>query len=231
VAIIPAVIVIMISGEENIDDLLVFSQVILSLQLGFAVIPLIHFVSDKKTMGIYAIKPFVQFLAWLIASILVYLNLRMLFEQASVFFASSDSLLWKSVIILAAVLFVGLLITAILYPLMRKKPQDVLVQVHQETVLPLEKLVVPGYRKIAVALDFSERDQKVLAHAVAQSGGESSIILIHIVESVSAKILGENSYDLETQKDKEKLDAYAAQLKELPPTLQKSWAWLSEFNC
>src|SRR5829696_8660424 len=56
VAIIPAVIVILINGENNIDDLMVFSQVILSLQLGFAVIPLIHFVSDKKTMGQYSIS-------------------------------------------------------------------------------------------------------------------------------------------------------------------------------
>jgi manganese transport protein len=50
IAIVPAVLVILIYGEEKVDDLLVFSQVILSLQLGFAVIPLIHFVSDKKTM-------------------------------------------------------------------------------------------------------------------------------------------------------------------------------------
>lgn len=48
IAIIPAVIVILINGENNIDSLLILSQVILSLQLGFAVIPLIHFVSDKK---------------------------------------------------------------------------------------------------------------------------------------------------------------------------------------
>ncbi|MDP9230536.1 MAG: Nramp family divalent metal transporter, partial [Bacteroidota bacterium] len=82
IAIIPAVIVILINGENNIDSLLVLSQVILSLQLGFAVIPLIHFVSDKKTMGSFAIKPIVKFLAWAIATILVYLNLRMVSGQA-----------------------------------------------------------------------------------------------------------------------------------------------------
>ncbi|HET6724169.1 MAG TPA: Nramp family divalent metal transporter, partial [Chitinophagaceae bacterium] len=57
IAVIPAVIVILVNGEENIDSLLVLSQVILSLQLGFAVIPLIHFTSDKRSMGKYAIKP------------------------------------------------------------------------------------------------------------------------------------------------------------------------------
>ena len=50
-AIIPAVIVIWIYGENEVDSLLIFSQVVLSMQLGFAVIPLIHFVSDKYKMG------------------------------------------------------------------------------------------------------------------------------------------------------------------------------------
>src|SRR5215216_1720822 len=74
IAIIPAVIVILINGEKDINNLLVLSQVVLSLQLGFAVIPLIHFVSDKKEMGIFAIKPVVQLLAWLVTLVLVYLN-------------------------------------------------------------------------------------------------------------------------------------------------------------
>ena len=62
IAIIPALIVILINGEKNIDSLLILSQVILSLQLGFAVIPLILFVSDKKTMGPFAINPFTKIL-------------------------------------------------------------------------------------------------------------------------------------------------------------------------
>lgn len=48
VAIVPALVVILIYGESKIDSLLVMSQVVLSLQLGFAIIPLIYFVSDKK---------------------------------------------------------------------------------------------------------------------------------------------------------------------------------------
>jgi manganese transport protein len=213
VAIAPAVIVIVISGENNIDDLLVFSQVILSLQLGFAVIPLIHFVSDKQTMGIYAIKPFVQFLAWLIATVLVYLNLRMLFEQASLFFTSSNSTLWKIVIIISAILFIILLSIAILYPLLRKKPLAVSVQVHEENLPVFEYKTLSKYNKVAVTLDFSERDEKVLLHAITQAGEGSTVILIHVVESVSAKLLGEESYDLETQKDKQKLEDYAAQIR------------------
>src|SRR5678809_441819 len=111
IAIIPAVIVILINGEDNIDSLLVFSQVILSLQLGFAIIPLIHFTSDKQAMGKYAIKPLVIVLASLIAAILVYLNIRMVVEQAANYFATSDNIFWKALIIIAGIFFVGLLVT------------------------------------------------------------------------------------------------------------------------
>ena len=74
IAIVPAVLVIGIMGEEHVDALLIFSQVILSLQLGFAVIPLIHFVSDKTTMGEFVINWKVKAMAWVVASILVFLN-------------------------------------------------------------------------------------------------------------------------------------------------------------
>ena len=117
IAIIPAVIVILVNGEKDIDSLLILSQVILSLQLGFAVIPLIHFVSDKKTMGSFAIRPLVQVTAWVITAILVYLNLNMVTGQAADYFATSNNTFWKIVIIVAGLAFVALLIIAIVYPL------------------------------------------------------------------------------------------------------------------
>jgi manganese transport protein len=121
IAVIPAVAVILINGERNIDDLLIFSQVVLSLQLGFAIIPLIHFTSDKKSMGIFAIKPLVIILTSLITAVLVYLNIRMVYEQASRFFISSNSSLAKSGIIVAGLIYISLLIVAIFHPLIKKK--------------------------------------------------------------------------------------------------------------
>ena len=212
IAIIPAVVVILLNGESNVDDLLVLSQVVLSLQLGFAVIPLIHFVSDKKTMGAFVIKPFVQVLAWLITAVLVYLNMRMVLEQAIEFFVTNDSFIWKAVLVLSALLFVTLLLISIFYPLMKKAPQGISIQVHKKEV-PFKAETLPAYRKVAVALDFSERDQKVLAHVLAQAAKDATIVLIHVVESASAKILREQTDDFETRKDQEKLDSYAAHLK------------------
>ena len=89
-AIIPAVMVIWISGENRVDQLLVFSQVVLSLQLGFAVIPLIHFVSDKKKMGIFRIKIITRFFAWAIAALLLYLNLKLVLEEGRHFLIFRD---------------------------------------------------------------------------------------------------------------------------------------------
>ncbi len=212
IAIVPAVIVILINGEKDVDNLLVMSQVVLSLQLGFAVIPLIHFVSDKKTMGLFVIKPYVQVLAWLITVVLVYLNMRMVTEQAVDFFKESDSMFWKSVIILSGVLFVALLLVAVFYPLLKRVPVSASIQVHKKE-LPFAAVTLPGYQKVAVALDFSERDQNVLAHALSQAAKGSTVVLIHVVESASAKILREQTDDFETRKDGEKLETYAAHLK------------------
>lgn len=213
VAIIPAVIVILINGESNIDSLLILSQVILSLQLGFAIIPLIHFVSDKQKMGVFVIKPIVQVTAWLITAVLVYLNIRMVTGEAIDYFNSSTNLFWKVVIIISGIVFIGLMMIAIIYPLLRRRKKEVAIQVHPEAE-DLDALPVPSYKRIAVSLDFSERDRKLLAHAVGQGHKEATIILIHIVESVPARVYENESDDLETMKDKEHLESYIQQLKE-----------------
>lgn len=214
IAIIPAVIVILINGEDNIDSLLILSQVILSLQLGFAIIPLIHFVSDKKTMGIFTIKPIVKILAWLIAVILVYLNIRMVTEQAASYFNTSDSLFWKTIIVISGLGFVALLVIATVFPLLKRKVKEKVIQVHPEAK-EFHLLSTPKYNRIAVALEFSNKDEILLSHAIGQAETNSTFILVHIVESPSAKLFGSDSDDLETRKDQEHIEFYVQRIKEL----------------
>ncbi|MCU7550386.1 Nramp family divalent metal transporter [Chitinophagaceae bacterium LB-8] len=213
IAIIPAVIVILINGENNIDSLLVLSQVILSLQLGFAIIPLIHFVSDKSKMGIFSIKPIVQFMAWLVTGVLVYLNIRMVTGEAINYFKTSENVYWKIVIVIGGLLFIGLLLVAIFYPLVKKRRKPVSVQVHREDV-QVSRLEPPAYGRIAVAIEFSRHDHTLLSSAIGQASQHTSFVLIHVVESVPAKILGADSDDFETRKDFEKLEVYAQILKD-----------------
>lgn len=213
IAIIPAIIVIAMFGEERVDSLLIFSQVVLSLQLGFAVIPLIHFVSDKKTMGAFAIKPLIQFLAWLVASVLVYLNLKMLMGEALGFFATSDNIIVKVIIASAGLFFVALLIYSVIFPLLSKNKKSASIQMHPD-ILGLQNIEVPVYKKIAIALDFSENDRKLIAAAIGQAKPDTRFVLIHVVESPTAILLGNETSDYESQKDKEKLDLFVNYLKE-----------------
>jgi manganese transport protein len=80
IAIVPVIFVTALYGESGTARLLILSQVILSMQLPFAVIPLVQFVSDKKKMGTFAISRPVAALAWLVAGIIVVLNVKLLFD-------------------------------------------------------------------------------------------------------------------------------------------------------
>lgn len=212
IAIIPAFIVILIYGENNVDALLVLSQVILSLQLGFAIIPLIHFASDKKTMGKYAANTLVQIVAWIIAAILIFLNLKMLVNEATPAFEGNNTLL-QIILIAFGTGFLVLLGYIILFPLFNKKKQISSIDMHSE-VTWLDTVHIPQFENIAVALDFSANDEKLIAFALGQGNKESRFTLIHIVESAGAKLLGNETDDYETIKDKEKLAFYVKQLEQ-----------------
>jgi manganese transport protein len=80
VAIIPAVIVVILYGERGTGALLVLSQVILSLQLSFAVFPLVSFTSDRRKMGNLVSPVWVRALAWMVAVIIAVLNAVLLYQ-------------------------------------------------------------------------------------------------------------------------------------------------------
>ncbi|HWK95831.1 MAG TPA: Nramp family divalent metal transporter [Pseudolabrys sp.] len=80
IAIVPVVFVTAIYGESGTAQLLIASQVVLSMQLPFAVIPLVQFVSDKRKMGTFAIGKPVAVLAWFVAAVIVVLNVKLLID-------------------------------------------------------------------------------------------------------------------------------------------------------
>lgn len=217
-AIIPALIVIIIYGEKDVDALLIFSQVILSIQLGFAIIPLIHFVSDRKKMGTFTINTITKITAWVIAFVLVFLNVKMIINEASGVFLA-DAFIPKIILSVAGVLFVALLVYIILFPLFGKKKKAASIQMHA-AISTINNLVIPKFNKIAIALDFSENDKKLLAFALGQGNPLTHYILVHIVESASAKLLGQESDDYETRKDKERMDFYVNYLQKLEHTAE-----------
>ena len=212
IAIAPAIITILVYGNEKIDALLVLSQVILSVQLGFAVIPLIHFVSDKSTMGEFAIKGYTKIAAWLVATILIYLNVKMVLDQSLDFFEEPGNIFWKILIVIAAMVFIWLFIMMTFLPIFKKRKLRDNARMHNDIPI-LQNLEVNPNRVIAVSLDFTNADEKLIAYAIAQGKQDVSYVLIHIVESPSATYFGDVSDDYETRKDKERLAALTEQLK------------------
>ena len=80
IAIVPVVIVTALYGEKGTGQLLIFSQVMLSMQLPFAVIPLVRFVTDRQKMGQFVVPRSVAVVSWIVAAIILTLNMKLLFD-------------------------------------------------------------------------------------------------------------------------------------------------------
>lgn len=80
IAIVPAVIVTALYGERGTGQLLVLSQVILSMQLSFAVVPLVMFTSDKLKMGVFANRTWMKIVAWGVTAVIICLNVYLLLQ-------------------------------------------------------------------------------------------------------------------------------------------------------
>jgi manganese transport protein len=83
IAVIPALVVTLVMGEKGTAELLVLSQVILSMQLSFAVVPLVMFTSDKLKMGKFVNKPLLKWTSWIISGIIIILNIVLLYQTYS----------------------------------------------------------------------------------------------------------------------------------------------------
>lgn len=205
-AIIPALLVIYIAGEDQVGPLLIFSQVLLSMQLAFAVIPLIHFVSDKKRMGIFVISLPIKIVSWLIAAIIAILNFRLIYSEVVNWIQNIHNPWAVLGLLIGAFGLLGLLIMTIIYPLMKNKRKPN-IEIHPPFREPKE-IKVPDLQRIALALDYSVSDTQVVAYALMLAQAKTQFILIHIVESASSRIMGEDTDDYEKRHDEERMEKY-----------------------
>ncbi len=214
VAIVPALVTIALFGEGAMGGLLVLSQVILSLQLSFAVIPLIHMVSDRTLMGAFALGNGGKVLAWASAAVIAALNARLVVEEVGGWIARGGAAgLAARAVAIPSAAAVGLMLLYVLAePLFRKKARPRPANVHGEVE---DGRVEPArpFGKIAAAIDFGPADGEVLSRAAAlASASRCRLLLIHCVESAGAKALGGEAEDTESLKDLERLKRYAVGL-------------------
>ena len=220
-AVIPAVLVISYFGENSTGAMLVLSQVILSLQLPFAIIPLIHSVADKKRMGEFSIKPWLQVLAWLVAIIILGLNVKLVMDQFSVWLTEAGNRAWiLNITLLPFIIILALLLVYITaFPFIRGKVFKFILPrragVHREPNVVSEQIVLPQpYQRVAIALDFSGNEQKLLKESLRFiDKGKTKLWLFHVVESPVARTLGTVGEDLEVQKDQKRLENLAAMMQ------------------
>jgi len=220
-AIIPAILVITILGESATGDMLVLSQVILSMQLGFAVIPLLHFVSDRQRMGEFAIGPWTKAAGWLSAFIIVSLNIRLVVQQVSNWWVAAGDQVWMvQFIVLPFLAFCAFMLGYIaLMPWLNRIPEHRTLLPH-DTLTDIATADLPAYKEIAVALDFSAADKKTLQHALHIGGKNSTYFLLHAVETAGALVLGSDTHDFESSVDLQNLEQYAAQLRKMGYTCE-----------
>lgn len=212
IAIVPAFITIFVFGEQATGKLLILSQVILSLQLGFAIIPLIHFVSDRSKMGDFVIPTWQKYASWLAAIIIISLNVKLVYAEISDLLTNSENAVLISFTIVPICVFSFLmLLYVLLVPFVTKLRHQSAGHFH-ESFTKLELLQKQELKKIAVTVDFGSSDNKAINKAIHLAGKNTTLVLIHILESTNAVVYGEDAFDLEHEEDVVKLKTYQEQL-------------------
>jgi manganese transport protein len=196
--------------------LLILSQVVLSMQLPFAVIPLLHFTSDRQRMGTFANPGWVRALGWVAAAIIVTLNLRLAVQAVAGWLAAAGA--WRWVVQVLVVVFgaalAGLLVWVTFEPWLPAR----LRQLGRAAAPPLPVELeprTPSYRTILVPLDHTEMDREVvsLAAGLAREHG-GRLYLFHVEEDVTSQVYGELSETAEVEAGRQYLEEIAQALRE-----------------
>jgi len=231
-AIIPAVIVIVVQGERGVDQLLVLSQVALSLQLSFAVIPLVTFTSDRRHMGPFVNPWWVRVLAIVTTLIIMGLNGKLAVETILGWVAHSPGAWWLwAVLIPSALGLLALLVALLVLPFFGRGGPSLAFPAAEPAMVAAGSRAARGtgtareveplhwhsgsYRRIAVAVELAEPDENVL-HFLrrAELAPGAELVFVHVAESAASQWLGEQSLDSESREDRTTLEALAREFGE-----------------
>jgi manganese transport protein len=216
IAIIPAAVVIYISGDKGTYQLLILSQVILSMQLPFAVIPLIHFTSDRRRMGAFANKLWVQLLSWAAAILILGLNIWLLVDGLGQLLGSAANrpIVWFP-LVLAGTGISGLLVWISFEPLIAHWARHGFGRASLTIPEPAaEPPAALEYHRILVPLDHTELDRKALSHAASMAKMHGAkLYLLHVEEGVTSRVYGPLSSTAEVEAGEHYLERIAESLR------------------
>jgi manganese transport protein len=211
VAIVPAAITVWISGEQGTYKLLILSQVMLSMQLPFAVIPLIKFTSNRERMGDEFVNPgWVKALAWTAAIIIVSLNVWLVIRTFGDWLEAAGPMLW----IVLGPLAVGLSALLVYVTV-----QPARAAVHPAAAVPAIEIAdvapTPSYRRILVPLDHTDRDREAVSHSASLARAHGAkLFLVHVEEDVASQVYGAEASTAEVRSGERYFEDIASSLRE-----------------
>jgi manganese transport protein len=222
VAIVPALVVVALTGhgaagesgvtDKRLLDLLVFSQVVLSFQLPFAIVPLVHFTSDPRRMGEFASRGWLKGLAWACGLVVVGLNAVLIYLQLDKWAEAAAAAGWSSLWVYGTAAPLALALAAFLawvtaYPVLRRR--------EPAEGAPSAPVLAPvRYGRIGVAVEFAGADDDVLAQAAALARAHGAeVVVVHVVEGPGAQLHGPAADDRESRADRQRLAALLEHLR------------------
>ncbi|MCE1187649.1 MAG: Nramp family divalent metal transporter [Ignavibacteria bacterium] len=214
-AVIPAVIVIKFYGDSSVDALLIFSQVILSLQLPFAMIPLLHFTSNKEKMGEFASKAWLKLFAWSAAAFIVILNLKFVYDLITerIGTPGAEGDLVRYVLTPVSIVLLPFMLWVIAEPMLRKA--KLAHKVKDKLNMPTEPVKMANYRRIGIAMEGNAgRDIQIINQAIPFLRTLApELYLIHCVQTVAGRFIGNLVADQEALQKAEYLEQMAETLR------------------
>jgi manganese transport protein len=222
-AIIPAALTIKFMGDSSTLALLLLSQVIISMQLPFAVIPLIHFTNDRRRMGSFANRGWVKLLAWSCAAVILGLNFW-LAGQAIIDWMGNPGP-WRTAIRLVTLPTAAAITLLLLWisfePLIsRWSRYGRAPVVLPEAAAEAAPLI---YRRILVTIDHTQLDRLAVSHAAAMGRIHAAkLYLLHVEEGVTSQVYGQAASTAETEAGEQYLDRIAQLLRAQGLTVETS---------
>ena len=223
IAIIPAALTIKFMGDRSTLDLLLLSQVIISMQLPFAVIPLIHFTNDRRRMGSFANRGWVKVLSWTCAAVILGLNFWLAGQAVGDWMRNAGP--WRTVIRLVTIPSAAALSLLLLWIMLepyisRRSKYGRAPVVLPEAAAEAADLV---YRRILVTLDHTALDRLAVSHAAAMAQMHGAkLYLLHVEEGVTSQVYGQAASTAEVEAGEQYLERIAQLLRAQGLTVETS---------